>query len=303
MKTTGFVVATLAIALSTPALAQPRDRRDAGRFRSEVRLQGYVFGNFFQAADPDLEEDVSAAAIEYRAALRPWASPTDFYANVDFMRYENEQRPNTYGWRLGVQHSGDVHAYSAYVDRGENRASFEVGDTTATANITTLGGEYSYRITPDWQVGAEVLQERERYDVESSRENDFTAVGASVRYRGFGRSISPEVGFVSGNRDVVDPDDSYDDDYWYVRVVSSPIPRLYLSLRYRQRQREYTTSNVADSNFGRADERHGWVLTSNFQFTDRLGTLLYYTTEDVDTNRPGRDFDRSTLLLGVTYGF
>lgn len=303
MKKQLFLVSTLAIVLSAPAFAQPRERRDNNGFRSEIRFAGYVFGNFFQASDPSLEEDVSAAAVEYRAAVRPWATPTDFYANVDYMRYESERRPNTYGGRLGVQHNGDVHAFNVYVDRGENRASFEVGDTTATANVTTFGGDYSYRFLKNWQAGVELTQERERYDVESDRENDFTAVGASLRYRGFGRLVSPEVGYVTGERDVVNPDESYDDDYWYVRVISSPLPRLYMSLRYRQRQREYTTNNVAARNFGRADERHAWVLTTNFQFTERVGTLLYYTTEDVDANRPGRDFDRSTLLLGLTYGF
>jgi hypothetical protein len=272
-------------------------------FRSELRLQYHVFGNFFQAPDNAPQEDVNAISTQYRATIRPWARPLDLYAHVDFLHYTNLDRDNSYGGRIGAQYNGEVHSFDAYVDRGENRASFDVGDRTAIANITSFGADYSYRITKDWQVAADVSGDQQRFTIETGNESDYNALGASVRYRGFGRMFSPRVGYVTGHLNVANGQDDYDDQYWYLQVISVPMRNLYLSVRYRQRDRDYETSTITSPNFGRHDDRAQWVLSGNYRLTDRLGLSSYFAHETVDSSRPGRDYDANLLLLGLTIGF
>jgi hypothetical protein len=273
-------------------------------WRQEIRLQGQVFGNFFQASDDRLAEDVTAVSTQYRATVKPWGTrPIEFYGHVDYQHYVSIDRDNSYGGGVGATYNGNVHSFGAYIDRGENRASFDVGDQTAIANITMFGADYSYRLTRDWELKADATFDQQRYSLQTGNESDFQAFGASVRYRGFGRIFSPRLGYVAGTRDAVDPRDSYDDTYWYLQVISVPHPRLYLSARYRDRLRDYTTSDPTSSSFGREDERTQWMLSANYRLTDHVGVSTYYAREATDSSRVGRDFDVDLLLVGLTYGF
>ncbi len=282
---------------ATPQNDQPR------MFRSEVRLQWHLFENFFQAADNAPQEDVNAISTQYRATLRPWARPLNFYASVDLLHYTNLDRDNSYGGRIGAQYNGDVHSIDAYIDRGENRASFDVGDRTAIANITSWGADYSYRVTKNWQVAADVSGDQQRFTIETGNESDYQAIGGSVRYRGFGRLFSPRIGYVTGQQNVANGQDDYDDRYWYVQVISVPVRNLYLSVRYRDRDRDYETSTITSPNYNRHDDRHQWVLSGNYRLTERLGLSTYFAHETVDSSRIGRDYDANLLLLGLTIGF
>ncbi|HEX8618819.1 MAG TPA: hypothetical protein VF911_14645, partial [Thermoanaerobaculia bacterium] len=249
MKRLAFAIA-IALAATVPLFAQT-DEEERNRpaeptnsatpvnaapsiWRQELRLQGQVFGNFFQASDESLEEDVTAATTQYRATVKPWATrPIEFYAHADYQHYISIDRDNSYGGGIGANYNGSVHSFGAFIDRGENRASFDVGDQTAIANITMFGADYSYRLTPDWELKADVNFDQQRYSVQTGTESDSQAFGASVRYRGFGRLFSPRLGYVAGTRDAVNPTDSYDDTYWYLQVISVPHPRVYLTARYR----------------------------------------------------------------------
>lgn len=290
----------LAAALSLPVAGQPLHPMQPvtpDSFRSEVRLQGTLFGNFFQAADEALEEDVRAFGLEYRTAYRPWAAPTDVYAHVDYLNYTGIDRNSSYGGRVGVLHTGDVHRYNVFLDHAENRTSFDVGDVTASADVTTLGGAYEYIFRRDWELGAEAAHERQNFNrAGGDRDNQYNAIGGSVRYRGFGRIIRPEIGFVTGARSVDNDVDSYDDRYWYLQLTSAPHERIYASVRYRDRDRDY-------DNIERHDDRKQWVLNVLFRQTERLAWTAYYANETVDSTRAGRDFDTSFLLVGVIYGF
>ncbi|HEX8172604.1 MAG TPA: hypothetical protein VF824_18860 [Thermoanaerobaculia bacterium] len=303
MKVRSLFVLAAAFTLAAPLFAQPRGVRAPHTFGNEVRIQGYLFGNFFQATNPRNEEDVTAFGAEYRAAYRPWTTPTDLYAHVDYINYDDPRRRDSYGGRLGVAYNGEIHALNAYVDRAENRATFDVGDVTATANVTTLGADYSFRVTPNWQLGALGEHQVQRFSVRTGQENTYDALGANVRYRGFGRKFSPEVGYVTGTRDVDDPNESYDDDYWYVQLAFAPLDKWNARVRFRDRTRSYTTNAITARNFGREDNRLQWMGAVDYRMTRRLTLTGYYTMEDVDTTRLGGDFDTSMFLLGVTIGF
>jgi hypothetical protein len=296
-------ISILLAAVVLPLAAQPRTAGAQSGVRSELRLQGYHFGNFFQASEAALAEDVRAAGAEYRIAYRPGTSPTDFYAHANYLNYLGIDRDDSYGGRVGIAHFGQVHEFNVFADRAENRAAFDVGDITATANITTFSADYAFRMTPHWQLGAEAVNERQRFDAVTGRDNDYSAIGGSIRYRGFGRMFSPQIGYVKGERDVEDERESFDDSYWYARVIVNPNPRLYMSVRYRDRTREYLTTDLVAGNFGRQDDRNQWSATAVYQFTPALGGTLYYAREDVQSSRPGRNFDTDLLVLGLNIGF
>lgn len=287
----------LALAAAVPLFAQPAQSRTPKTFRSEIRVSPMRFGNFFQAAGGAEEQDVTAVGFEFRFAYRPWTHPTDVYAHTEFVKFTSHGQRNTYGGRLGVAHYGDVHQFNAYLDRAENRASFDVGDTTATGDITTLDADYSYRLTPDWQLGVETRHERQRFSVGGTgRDNDYGAIGGSVRYRGFGWRFSPSIGYVTGERDVDNRVDSYDDSYWYAQLTYQPHQRVYTSLRYRDRKRDY-------QNVDREDDRDSWTATLVFTQNEHLSWLVYYSRENVTSNQPGRDFAWDALIGGVTWQF
>ena len=292
----------LAIALCTPLAAQPLARQGNLPLRQEVRLLSMVFGNFYQATVPALEENVRGVGVEYRAAYRAWTS-TDVYGHLNFIDFDERGKESSYGGRIGLLHDGPRHDFNVYLDQGENRSTFDVAGITDTGDVTTLAADYTFRLTEDWQLGAELTHDRQRFGQTAARENDGTFLGANVRYRGLGYKFMPEIGYVAGSRDVVDENESYDDSYWYVQLVSSPSRRVYLSLTYRDRTRDYTTRDVASSKFGIEESRGQWSGSASYRATDRVAYILYYSQEDTDSSRPGRDFDTDYLLLAVSVGF
>jgi hypothetical protein len=294
-----LLTATLAVAATTlaphAASAQPIGQSAAGTFRSEARIQFWRFGNFTQTSDPRLEEDVNAFGLELRGAYHPRNVAFDVYGNVNYLNYATD-RKDSYGVRVGALLDGEVNKFNVFVDHASNRATFDVGDTVATAAVTTLNGEYAHRFG-DWEPGVEATHERQRFDVGSTgQDNDFTGAGASIRYRGFGWKFSPSVGFFKGHRKSDDNEETYDDNSWHVQLVYIPVPRLYLSLQYRDRTRDYSTNNPLDTNFGRNDKRPQWSLVSSLKINPRFTGILYYSNEDVSSSR-GRSFQDDLVIV------
>ncbi|HEX8255786.1 MAG TPA: hypothetical protein VF846_21790 [Thermoanaerobaculia bacterium] len=281
-----------------PAATQPRI------FRSELRMSVITFSNFFQVPDEQERERVNAAITQYRAYVKPWkAQPLEFFGHVDFQRYINIQRENSYGGGVGVTYNGERHQGTAFLDRGENRAAFDIGDQTAIANVTVYGIDYSFRATKNWELELDWSNELQRFSVQTGNENDYRAIGVGTRYRGFGYKFSPRVGYVMTERESRSEADSFEGNYWYVGFVSAPHPRVYLSLAYRDHVREYGINNPASPNFNRRDDRGQIVFAGVVRLTDHLGLSTYYSREAVESTRPGRDFDADYLIVGLNYGF
>lgn len=295
-------VAAIAFCVITPLSAQPLGRQGAGPFRQELRFQSMLFGNFYQATNAALEEDVRGTGVEYRAAYRAWKD-TDVYGHVNFLTFDEKGKKNTYGGRLGVQYDGERQEFNAYVDHGENRSTFDIVGVTDTGDVTTIGASYSIRVTDDWQLGAELEHDSQRFAVTHTRENDATELGVNVRYRGFGYKFMPEIGYASGSRDVKDITENYDDSYWYVQAVSSPTRKVYLSLAYRDSTREYTTRDITSSKFGADETRGQWTASGSYRATNQVAYILYFTHETNESSRPDHDFDSDFLLLAVSVGF
>jgi hypothetical protein len=290
-----FAGLILFILAATPLVAQPEERGAYRPFRSEVELQFFRFGNFFQASAGSADESVNGLGVEYRAAWRRTETAPDLYAHLNVLRYSGGASDTSYSGRVGVVHYGSVHSYNVYIDRMENGYAFDLEETAATANITSVSGYYLNRITPDWQVGANVYLERQRFDVQTGIENDYRSIGVQARYRGFGNLVQPRIGYVTGEREVDDPAGTYDEDYWYVQVGSEPHPQVNVSLRYRDRTRDY-------QNIDREDDRDQWLARAAYRQNDRLSWAASLALEDVSSTS-GRDFDTTTFYLGLIYGF
>lgn len=282
--------------IAGPLLAQPAESDTHRVFRSEVELQYYRFGNFFQARQGQPEEDVNAFGAEYRVAYRARPESPDFYANVNVLNYSADNTQTAYGARIGASHYGSVHSYNVYLDRQENGYSFDVGDETAAANITAVGVNYGIRVARDWQLGADGYHEWQRFDVQTGFENEYRSLGAQVRYRGFGRAVQPRIGYVVGEREVDASLESYDDSYWYVQLNLQPIERLSGSVRYRSRSREY-------QNVVREDDRGQFTIRGTYRQNARLAWTASYGSEDVNSNLPGRDFRTNGFFAGLIIGF
>lgn len=314
-KTAVAMTLSLALGFAGSARAQedrePRDTRQTGDpaiLTVDSPWQFYVRGNvqqyenFFQAPSGGQEEDVLALMGEIGAALRLGEGPSRLYGSLQHLNYQDFDLEASNGVRLGLRSDARPHSFDVYGEQLTNRPTFDVGDEFDTADIRTLAGEYAFRFADDWQVSADGDLQQQEYEVTEARNNDYRSFGGAVRWRG-SRLLSPEVGVRFGERDVDDPQFSYDQRDLYVQLRSSISPAVYLSLRYRNRSREYSTGDVLASNFGREDERRQIAATADWTFARALTLNLYAAHEDVDVNLPDRDFDTMMYLAGLTWRF
>ena len=291
-----LIIAVL-LATAAPLAAQPDYRGELRVFRHQITLQGFRFENFFQARGGAPEEDVNAAGFEYTTAYRRHENGPDFFGSLYVINYGVEGTVNTFGGRVGMSRYGNVHGFYAYLDRMQNGWSFDIGETTANANITSIVGIYSYRVHQDWQLGLSSYSEWQSFDVErTGYEGTYHELEGEVRYRGFGRIFEPRLGYAFAERDVEDPSDRYDHRYWFVELRSRPHPRVDVSVRFRDRTRDYQTVD-------RVEERDQWQLRGIFRQTNRIAWMARLTHEDVDSSRPNADFDTTRLYAGFIVDF
>lgn len=301
ISTRGAAVALL-MALTVPGTApgQPTARNDSG-WSGEVGLVGVAHDNLFQAPPGEPEEDVRGLRAEGRFRWRwdragSWlldgaASATDYDSGLDPSQSVSVAlvREGRHGVELELEYAND-------------RPSIET-DVFDQADVTRFTGRYVFRPTRAWQITAVAIGEQQNYSRATGRDNDFVSIGGAVRYRGFGRRFSPELGYARGERDVDTSSGSHEQDEFFVRVISAPVDPLYLSLRFRLRERDYTTDDPEASNLGRSDDRKQWALTAVWRMNPRWALNLYLAREESDSSRAGVDFETSVALLGVSWRF
>lgn len=297
----------LTLTMNTALLAQARrdqpprpDEKESApvssRFESWIRGQGMLFGNFFQASDSALEEDVTALQGEIGTAFQVSpAMPLELYGSLSYLQYDDEALDSSPGFRVGVRSDGRPHSFDLSFSQQNDRPTFDVGDTFDRADVSRLYGEYGYRVVPDWEVMFRGESERQKNDLTPFRDNEFLGFGGSVRYRG-SRVFSPEIGYNAGRRDVDDETQSYDQQDLFFQVRSALTPAIYWSARYRYRTREYI-------NEIREDDRNQISGYVDFTILPPLALTLYGSWEDVDSNLEGRDFDTTLVSAGLTYRF
>ena len=285
-------------ASAPPPLVQQPSSRSSFRsaLRNYVELQVYNFGNFYQAREGAPEQNVPALGAAYRAAYAMPGKVPDLYGGATVVRYSGDASDTSITAQFGLSKYEGKHWYDVYVDHTWNGYSFDVEETRASANITSLWGHYSYAINDDWRVGADTYLDWTRFDVDTGFESDYRSLAAHARYSGFGDLFEPRVGYNVGVRDSADPDDELDDRYWFVQVDSEPHPKLDLSLRYRGRTLDYT-------NVDRTEDRDQILLRARVKQTGRVVWSAWYRIEDIQSSVPGQNFDRDTGYVGLSFEF
>lgn len=284
------VIAVVAFLATLSAAAQSQPQPRTWNFWLKTNAQSYR--NFYQAPEGSPEEDVRALQGELGANYVVSPKVTA-YGAVNFLHFDDAALEDSPGLRLGVRGDARPHAFDVYVESLDNRPSFEL-DQFAGANIRRLNGNYAYRFAENWQVSADLESEKQDLD-NNLRDNEFRSVGFAVRWRG-SRLFSPEIGFRGGERDVNDDAESYDQRESYLAIRSQPVRQLYLSVRFRNRQRDY-------QNIAREDERRQVTIGADYTVNPHLVLNFYAAGEDAESDRPGRDFDSSYAILGFTWKF
>lgn len=281
---------------AAPRTAEPQQH--VSPFRSTVELQFYNFGNFFQAREGSgiPERSANALGVAYRGYwVRPNNTP-DVYGGLSTLRYSGGASETSYAGHVGVAKYGSTYWYDVYVEHTRNGWSFDVAETRATANVTSMWTHYSYPVTPDWRLGVEGYFDWLDYDVEADLGSSYRSIGAVARYDGFGDYVQPRAGIMVGQRDAEDDDEDVDDRYWYLQLTSEPTPNFEISLRYRGRNMEYGAP-------GREEDRGTWFLRALFKQNDRMHWLATYRQEAINSSLPNSDFDRDIAYVGMQYKF
>lgn len=299
MKRSGLILALL-VWSGQQVFAQTVN--DESGVRADLRLNALFHDNLFQAPDGAPQEDVKGAQVEGRLEGPIGASGTwTGFGRLSYADYDSGIDPSQ-AIVLGVRGGSRLHRLEVTAEYANDRPSVDL-DVVDQADVGRLAGLYELRPLDDWQFSLLGSLEQQRYARAAGRDNEFWSAGAAVRYRGFGRGFSPELGFGVGARDVDDPSQSYDQTEAWARVISEPAEKLYLALRFRLRQREYTVSEALASNFGREDDRPQWSLTAAYRTGEHLLWNLYWAHESSDSSRAGVDFTTQTLALGAGWRF
>lgn len=303
-RTPSIVVAAVVAStfVATAAPAQPPPWTEAV-FDSELRVNAFSYDNFFQAPEGRPQVDVNLVRVEARlTARRSKSSPFALYGRGRFDSY-SEGLDEAWAVGAGVRYDGGSQDANLFLHYEQDRPEFDVGDEFDRANVLGLEGEYGWRFLEDWQVTGLGEWRRQEFDQTTAKDNDFLSGGAALRYRGWGYTVSPEVGVELGSRDADDPNEDLDQRDVWIKVRSIPVEGLYLSLRYRMRHREYTVDDPARSNFNREDDRDDWTLAANYQLLDWLGLNAYVSYEDADSTKASRIYKTTLAGVGVAFGW
>ena len=291
------------VGLAVAALAYPRGAAaQAGLGPSgRLRMGGIFHENFFQLPPDAPRQDIWARFVEvtFEDPVGP-DSPTRTFLRVDLQQFA--AIGISPGASLGFRLDDGTHIFDVAASYEWNRPRLDIGDDVAPANVAGLAASYSYRGIPNVQITGQGRYYRDWLrDLPS--DGRFDEVGGAVRYRGFGRALSPEVGYATGRRVTAIDGDKYQERTWFVTVRSSVVPRTYVTARYRNRFREYTTVSPGSRNAGREDRRRQMTASVD---VDLGGGLLWNFSlryEDALASRPGRSFTTLSMGSGITVVF
>lgn len=283
-----------------PDLQEEHDRAPVDHWGFEIRLDGMLFDNFFQAPDDRESTTVRALRGIGKVEFRPGANGNlSLFAGGGGTIYNSGLDDST-TILGGLQVQAHPHDLSLQIGRESNRPILDVGDELETADVLFVDGEYGYRVTDDWELKGLLGLQSQTFEVTSAKDNTILGVGPAVRYRGFGYGFSPEVGVLFGGRSATDPSEDHSQTDLYVKVRSAPSPDLYLSFRLRRRIRDYSIEDVGERNFGREDRRTQLTGLLVYPTDAPLALTLYYAYQNADSTLPSRTFSTQMVIFGVT---
>jgi hypothetical protein len=301
---TGFWV--LLLVGTTPLNAQePSEPASRGGVRPTLDLSGMRFDNFFQAPAGQPQTTVHAGSARVRLA-------DDFLGSLEGEVYL-DGRLTVFGEFKPTSGAGG----GAVLNRWNQRLDIslghdwwlprlDVGDGVGRADVGTVHGAYSVRMGRFLELSALGTARLERFLIEEGDvpvpdvggngesqppekwlDHTFVETGGTARTRIFGRYFSPEVGMTRGSPRGWDAERTYEQSQVHVQIRSRPARRLYLSGRYRVRERQYPGAPPGSRNFERLDRRQQLTVTADFATTRSVSWILYYA-HDASDRTPGR---------------
>ncbi|HVS03968.1 MAG TPA: hypothetical protein VMT16_14475, partial [Thermoanaerobaculia bacterium] len=278
-----------------------QSRYSAARYEARVKLFGTSYQNYFRVPDDRDATTVSSFSVEGRVTLtldRERRIKT--YLQAQRENFQEATILTSPTFSLGLRGDGDRHGFDAAVRYLENRELRDVDDDAEPADIYIYFAAYRLRFAEDWEWNLEGEMRDQSYSApRRGEDSELLSGNLSLRYRGFGRRFSPEVGYERRQRDALDPHDEYAEDMAWAKLRFSPARALTFSLRYRDRRRDYRVEDPGDSNFGRDDDRDEWTLRGDWVVSRRWALNLEADHLDTDSTRQSRVFTTSQLTLGV----
>ena len=265
----------------------------------ELRTGGAYLNNFFQAAAGEPREDILAGTGELWMSLPLDRWSAGMHASVGGTFYGNFDP--SYALLAGAHLGRRVHRVEGTVSYRARSPRMEVGDTLGFADVLFASTSYALRPTRILELRALAEVDHQAYHRTRDRDNRALQVGAGARYLGFGYAFSPEIGAARGRRDVRVEAEDYDERSFWVTLRSAPTPDYYVSLRYRNRWREYSGRDPASRNLGREDERRDLTLTVDISLSDRWSWTAYASSQDASSTNVARSFRAHYLLTSLSY--
>lgn len=268
-------------------------------FRVDLRVSGGHLGNFFQAPAGTPGEDVMAGRAEARVTFSEIGSNLRIQGNMGSTLYSDFDPSASF--LAGVRWIGGTHLLEGDVSLQTHSPRMEVGDTLGFADVFLAEADYKVRPWEDLQVGILAGYDRQIYSRSGEKDNHAFLIGGSGRFFGLGYLFSPELGAAVGRRSVQLAEEDYDERALWVSVRSVPIPAVYLSMRYRNRLREYRSDDPASRNFRREDDRMDLTLSVDLSLNNRWGWTVYVSYQDARSTKESRTFKTHYFWTGLTY--
>ena len=303
-----LLVGALCLSSVASTLAQPEPRGSTSseqvtsRFEFRPTFRTVWYSNYFRVSDEapqaDVREDQLRLQLSYQLSE---VRRIRVYGEVGGSQYDSPEIENARRSRVGVASGGRRHALDSSIGFVGSGRELDVSDTARSSDIWTWFGQYDYRVSDSWQLGMRAGLWNQGFD-DDTPDVDTSELGARIRYRGFGPAFSPELGYsqrrssggVNGRND-------FEEDLAYLRLRFRPVDAVRFSVRYRLRERAYTTPDQGVSNFQRDDERDRWTLAVQAELRRNVSLNLAYNHIDGSSTEASRVFASQDLGLSVTW--
>lgn len=253
----GRLIGAFALSLAAAGNAAAQNRPEVMSLPPEVsgyiRMGGIHFDNFFQLPDELPRRDMWAGVLEARVEHH-LGSDGGFRAYTRADLFQFQHRGLSPGLLGGVRRVQGMHRFDVSLLAQWNRPRFDSGDSPEHATILGGYGSYSLNVA-SLEVAALAEYVVESPKLRPGQDSASHDEGFAIRYSLFRRRLSAEVGATQGMREADDLSQNYAQETRWIAVRTSAIPRVYLSARYRTRERDYTIESAASRNYGREDRR------------------------------------------------
>jgi hypothetical protein len=266
------------------------------RIQAELRVQGAWSENFGQAPAGAVGRDLVGTVSDLSASV-PLGGGTRLFMLVGGSFYEGFDPGKTAGG--GIRWTGDGQALELALTSDWGVPRVDIGDELGFADVVRGRASWATRPWPAIQLSMNADVHRERYPIHPDRRSEVYEGGAALRFRGFGSVFSPEAGAAFSGRSVLQQMEDYAQRSVWLTLRTAPASWLYLSTRYRHRERNYAAEDPGARNFGRQDLRHQVTVSASVGLGRGWSWTTYYAQEEATSTLPSRSFETRHVSSGL----